>query len=190
MASKSPDAPTEKQPKGPKIMRLMQVTCFAIGLMTAVTLFVGAYDFGFFDGRMMISKVAIAVIPFFILSVVLWNFAQSRVTAAAQVAQEESLAAIYQDIDLKIKAAQEKFDEYLGDEFKTLKSENQSMKDEFESMKAAEREKLEQENSFLREQNSLLKEKINTRPIGGEAKANDGDQLSVVGDPTGIAQQS
>lgn len=190
MAPKSPDSTNEKQPKGPKIMRLVQMICFALGLMTAVTLFVGAYDFGFFDARMMISKAAIAVIPIFIISIVLWNFAQSRVISAAQIAQEERLASSQEEIDLKIKVAQDKFDEYLGDEFKTLKSENETMKAEFESTKLAEREKLEQENSFLKEQNSLLQEQINTRLNGAAPKAGDGDQLTVVDETAGIAQQS
>lgn len=183
MATKPPKDDTAKKPKGPMILGMVQTFCFVMALTTASILFVGAYDFGMFDFRMTISKAAIAILPVFIVSAALYSFANSKVSSAKQANQEQTLAAGQADIDLKIAAAQQKFDEYLGDEYKTLKAENEAMKAEFESIKQAEHEKLEQENAYLKEQNSLLQEQINTRANGAAGIVGDGDQLAVMNGP-------
>ncbi|MDH3741873.1 MAG: hypothetical protein OER56_09770 [Hyphomicrobiales bacterium] len=183
MAAKPPQDDTEKKPKGPMILGLLQIFCFVVALSTASVLFVGAYDFGMFDFRMTISKIAIVILPVFIVSAALYSFANSKVLSARQASQDQSLAAGQAEIDLKIAAAQQKFDDYLGEEFKVLKSENEAMKADIESKKQAEREKLEEENAFLKEQNSLLKEQMTTRANGAATPASDGDQLAVLDGP-------
>ena len=107
------------------IMGLLRTFCFATALTTASILFAGVYDFGMFDFRMTISKAAIAILPIFIVSAALYSFASSMVLSAKQDGQAQTLASSQADIDLKIAAAQQKFDEYLGEEYKNLKTENE-----------------------------------------------------------------
>ena len=185
MAAKPPQDDTDAKPKGPMILGLVQIFCFVMALTTASALFVGAYDFGMFDFRMTISKIAIALVPIFVVSAALYSFASSKVMSAKLATQEEKLAASQSDIDLKIAAAQQKFDEYLGEEYKALKADNSTMKAEFEAIKQSEREKLEQENAYLKEQNSRLQEQISTRVNGSPERPPDGDQLAVMDAPAG-----
>ncbi|NNE23535.1 MAG: hypothetical protein HKN11_13080 [Rhizobiales bacterium] len=185
MAAKPPQDDTEKRPKGPMILGLLQTFCFVMALSTASVLFIGAYDFGIFDFRMTVSNIAIVILPLFIVSAALYSFANAKVLSAKQASQQQSLAAGQAEIDVKIAAAQQKFDEYLGEEYKALKAENEAMKADIESKKLAEREKLEEENAFLKEQNSLLKEQMTTRSNGAASPASDGDQLAVLDGATG-----
>lgn len=183
MAAKPPMDETEGKPNGPRILGLLEIACFVIALTTASVLFVGAYDFDIFDFRIAISKVAIVVVPTFVISATLYSIVSSKVSSANQAMLEEKLATSQADIDQRTAAALQRFDEYLGDEYKTLKADNAAMKAEFASIAQAEREKLEQENALLKEQNSLLQEQINTRTNGMAEKPSDGDQLAILDGP-------
>ena len=182
MAKKAPEATSDKQPKGSKILGLLRTSSFVLTIISATILFVGAYDYHLFDVRMIISKFAIVCLPVFTLSAVLYGFAQSKFSATQGTINEDALMAGQTDLDLKIKAANEKLDEYLGDEFKQLKSENETLKAEFERMKQSEREKLEEENTFLKEQNSILKQQITSKPNGTAQPTGEPGQLAVMED--------
>jgi len=169
--AKKPDhkgAPKEKSGKGAMIMGLLSTICVALGLIATVILFAGLYDLGFIDLTHMLEPFAGPALLILILANALGPLAKSKAiaaSAASAVAEEDDAK---NGIALKIAEVEKKIETYLGENYNSLKTENENMKGEFEKIEVAERKKVEEEREKidnelekLRAQNIELQEQLN-----------------------------
>lgn len=163
------DASKEKTPsKGPMIMGLVGAICAGLGLIATVILFAGLYDLGFIDLTHALEAFAGPALLILIIANALGPFAASKAIAGAKAAALVEAQTMKAETDEKIAAVEQKVETYLGDNYNSLREENENMKGEFEKIETAERQKVEEERvqideelAKLRTTNVELQEQLN-----------------------------
>ncbi|MFK5978492.1 MAG: hypothetical protein QM488_06365 [Rhizobiaceae bacterium] len=162
------DAPKEKSSKGPMIMGLLGSICSGLSLIAIITLFAGLYDLGFIDLTHTLEAFAAPALLVLIVASILGPFASSKAAASAKAAALVDAQAIKAETDEKIAAVSQKIETYLGENYNSLREENENMKGEFEKIETAERQKIEDDRLKiddelvkLRATNADLQEQLN-----------------------------
>ena len=147
------DAQKEKKPsKGPMIMGLVGAICGGLSLIATIILFAGLYDLGFIDLTHTLEAFAGPALLLLIIANALGPFASSKSAAGAKAAALVEAQTMKADTDEKIAAVEQKVETYLGDNYNSLREENENMKGEFEKIETAERQKVEEERVKIDEE--------------------------------------
>ena len=158
MAGKAGADADAKAGIGARIMGLLVPVCFVLSLVSLTALFVAAIDFGFMNLTMMVSKFAIVALGLLIVTMSLGEFASMKRAASERNAAHGQNVALQDRLEAKMKAVEEKFNGYLGEQFNELKSANEAMKGQLEQIASDEEEKQKLEDEKLKEEYERLKQ--------------------------------
>ena len=163
------DAPKDQAPsKAPMIMGLLGAICAGLSLIATVTLFAGLYDLGFMDLTHSLEPMAGPALLILLIANGLGPFASSKAAASAKASAVLEAQAMKATTDEKIAAVEQKVETYLGENYNSLREENDNMKGQFEKIETAERQKIEEERLQIDEEivklratNAELQEQLN-----------------------------
>lgn len=166
--AKAKDAEKGKSGKGAMIMGILGIVCSVLSLVAIVVLFAGIYNLGVIDLTHTLEKFAAPALLVLILASALGPFAKSKSQAAARAAAVAETEELKNILEQKIAAVEGKVETYLGENYNSLRLENDTMKERFEKIEAAERKKTDEERERindeleeLRAKNIELQEQLN-----------------------------
>ena len=163
------------------VMRYLLIAGFGLAVLSLVVLHLGAYDFGFFDFRMLASDLALFALLTFLISTALCAFAHIQVVTGEKAAQEARYFMLQTEMGDNISSIEKKLEKYFGDEFEIMKSQNKNLNEEIVKLKSIEQDKLISENELLKEQNSILRKQIESNIQKNEENLANSDNAEIDG---------
>ncbi len=164
MARKSPNkqVASPKVNRKPAIMRLLNLFGFATELIAVVILFAGIYDFGFFNLQTSMVVLAAPALATLVAGALITQFTGLSVIAAQKTQAHESTTDLHEKTVDRISLIEQKIDNFVGENYIGLKTENDELKSEIRKIRELESVNLVKELENLKKKNAELQEQLNS----------------------------
>ena len=183
MIKKQPQQPSSKPEasaaKKVAIMTLLLRVSFILCVIATLGLFVGIADLGIINLTSLLSKYTAAFLALLLLTSLLCAFAISQTSSANKEVFLRHSEDLNEKFERRIDMIDDKVQEYLGENYKKLKEQNETMKTEFDLIRENANNKIIEEIEELKIENADLRKKLDGKNHIREEEFEPENQLQV-----------
>ncbi len=183
MKKKQPQKPFSEHgslaAKKVKTMTLLLRISFILCVIATLCLFAGIADFGIINLTSLLSKYNAAFLVLQLLTSLSCALTISQISAANKEIILQQSESLNEKIEGRIDIVDDKVQEYLGENYKKLKEQNESMKTEFDQIRENANIKITAEIEELKMENADLRKKLDDKNSAKEEVIEPENQLQV-----------
>jgi len=183
MKKKPPQKPSSEtgSPAMKKVARmtLLLRISFILCVIATLCLFAGIADLKVINLTGLLSKYTAVFLGLQLLTSLLCAFAISQVSTANREIIQQQSEGLNEKIEDRITVVDSKVEEYLGENYKNLKEQNETMRTEFDQIRENANNKIIAEIEELKIENADLRKKLDSKNIINEEVPEQENQLQV-----------